>query len=171
VESVPGRGSTFTVDLPLARIPDAAALAPATAAAPSGEADFRVLVAEDNQVNQLVVKTLLNQLGIDLVMVENGALAVEAWRDGDFDAILMDIQMPEMDGLQATAELREREGRDGNHIPIVAMTAHAMAGDRERCLDAGMDGYIAKPIHPGELMALITGMTAQKIAVGSIRHS
>jgi CheY-like chemotaxis protein len=86
-----------------------------------------------------------------------------------FDLILMDIQMPEMDGLQATAEIRLREGRRGKHIPIVAMTAHAMAGDRERCLDAGMDGYIAKPIHPSELMALITGMSAQKTAVASVQ--
>jgi CheY-like chemotaxis protein len=83
----------------------------------------------------------------------------------DFELILMDIQMPEMDGLQATAEIRFRESqKKGRHIPIIAMTAHAMAGDRERCLDSGMDGYIAKPIHPGELMALITGMTAQRIA-------
>jgi two-component system sensor histidine kinase/response regulator len=86
-----------------------------------------------------------------------------------FDLILMDIQMPEMDGLQATAEIRNREGQRGKHIPIVAMTAHAMAGDRERCLDSGMDGYIAKPIHPGELMALITGISAQRVAAVSVQ--
>jgi CheY-like chemotaxis protein len=76
----------------------------------------------------------------------------------------MDIQMPELDGLCATAEIRRREHGTSEHIPIVAMTAHAMAGDRERCLDAGMDGYIAKPIHPGELRALLASMTRNCIS-------
>jgi CheY-like chemotaxis protein len=103
-----------------------------------------------------------------VTIAANGCAVLSLMERQPFDLILMDIQMPEMDGLQATAEIRQREGRTGRHLPIVAMTAHAMAGDRERCLEAGMDGYIAKPIHPGELMALITGISAQRIAVVSV---
>ena len=110
------------------------------------EAALRVLVAEDNVVNQRLAAALLARRGHDPVVVANGRLAVEAWQREAFDAILMDIQMPEMDGFEATQAIRSEERTSGAHITIVAMTAHAMAGDRERCLAAGMDDYITKPI-------------------------
>jgi CheY-like chemotaxis protein len=139
---------------------------PQRSAAPANSiecAPLSILVAEDNVVSQRLVTALLRERGHAVTLAGNGlAEVLDLVEQRVFDLILMDIQMPEMDGLQATAEIRSREGQRGKHIPIVAMTAHAMAGDRERCLDAGMDGYIAKPIHPGELMALITGMMRAK---------
>ena len=145
VKSKLGRGTTFTVDLPIRKVADAnrpAASAADGAAAPS-QADFRVLVAEDNPVNQLVVKILLNQLGIDLALAENGAEAVEAWKAGDFDAILMDIQMPEMDGMAATATIRAIEAATGRaRTPIIAVTANVMAHQVEQYHQVGMDGHV-----------------------------
>ncbi len=167
VESRVGSGSTFHFTAPFTL---GEALPPPRAAAPSAAmecAPLSILVAEDNLVSQKLVTALLKERGHAVTLAGNGLAVLDLAEGRDFDLILMDIQMPDMDGLQATAEIRQREDHTGKHIPIVAMTAHAMAGDRERCLDAGMDGYIAKPIHPGELMALITGMTAQRIAVVS----
>jgi CheY-like chemotaxis protein len=126
-------------------------------------------VAEDNVVSQRLVSALLKERGHGVTIAGTGCEAIELVDKRHFDLVLMDIQMPEMDGLQATAEIRLREGQRGRRMPIVAMTAHAMAGDRERCLDSGMDGYIAKPIHPGELMALITGISAQRVAAVSMQ--
>lgn len=98
---------------------------------------------------------LLRKLGHDVVLVETGRAAVERVAQEPFDLVLMDLQMPEMDGLEATAVIRDRERLTGAHLPIVAMTAHAMKGDAKRCLDAGMDAYIAKPIRPDELAAVV----------------
>jgi len=112
---------------------------------------LRLLVAEDNAVNQKLVVRMLQKWGHAVALVENGADAVDAWKSGEFDLVLMDVQMPEMDGLTATGEIRKREKETGAHIPIVAMTAHAMEGDRRRCLDAGMDGYVSKPVKPATL--------------------
>jgi two-component system, sensor histidine kinase and response regulator len=120
-----------------------------------GTQALRILVAEDNAPNQKLVVTLLEQRGHHAVTVVNGRDAAARAEAESFDLILMDVQMPEMDGLEATAAIRERERNTGRHVPIVAMTAHAMAGDRERCLAAGMDAYIAKPLRPAELMATI----------------
>jgi CheY-like chemotaxis protein len=106
---------------------------------------LRVLLAEDNAVNQKVAMFMLAKFGCKGTTAVNGAKAVEAWREGSFDLILMDCQMPEMDGFQATRTIRESE-EPGTHIPIVAVTANAMEGDRERCLAAGMDDYVAKPL-------------------------
>ena len=125
-----------------------------------GTRPLRVLVAEDNATNQKLVVTLLEQRGHTVVVVPNGRLAVQRAGEQTFDVILMDVQMPEMGGLEATAAIRERERSSGGHvphIPIVAMTAHAMTGDRERCLDAGMDAYVSKPLRPDELLAAIDG--------------
>ncbi len=115
----------------------------------------RVLLAEDGLVNQKVAVSLLEQRGHQVAVVDNGRKAVEEIQRGDFEIVLMDIQMPEMDGFEATTAVRAREAEEGGHIPIVAMTAHAMKGDRERCLEAGMDGYVAKPVVPAELYAAV----------------
>ena len=107
---------------------------------------LHILLAEDGLVNQKVATTFLEQRGHSVVVANNGKEAVAAFESQSFDVILMDMQMPEMDGFEATAVIRDKQKTMGNHIPIIAMTAHAMKGDRERCLDAGMDGYISKPI-------------------------
>ncbi|MEO7363724.1 MAG: response regulator, partial [Gemmatimonadaceae bacterium] len=117
---------------------------------------LRVLVAEDNAVNRRVVESILKKRGHTVVLAENGRLAVEAWQSGSaFDVVLMDVQMPEMDGHEATTVIRTREQTTGEHIPIIALTAHAMTGDREACLAAGMDGYLSKPLHAVDLFAAI----------------
>jgi PAS domain S-box-containing protein len=123
----------------------------------------RFLLAEDNLVNQHLAVRLLENQGHYVVVANNGRIAVERLeRDNlqGFDAVLMDVQMPEMDGLEATAVIRRLEKRTGTHIPIIAMTAHAMKGDRERCLAAGMDGYVSKPVSVAVLMAEIDRVTS-----------
>jgi CheY-like chemotaxis protein len=117
-----------------------------------------MLLAEDNAVNRLLAQKLLQKQGHLVTSVNNGREALQLWEQNQsrqFDIILMDVQMPEMDGLQASARIREKELATGAHIPIIAVTAHAMKGDRERCLAAGMDGYISKPINPRELATTI----------------
>jgi PAS domain S-box-containing protein len=116
---------------------------------------LRILLAEDNPVNTKLAVRLLQKGGYDVVVANNGREAVEAVERETFDLVLMDVQMPEMDGFEATQALRERERRTGQHLPIVAMTAHAMKGDQERCFQAGMDSYISKPINSAELFAVI----------------
>ncbi len=106
---------------------------------------LKVLLAEDGLANQKLAVGLLKRWGHSVTCVENGADAVDAWADGDFDVILMDVQMPVMDGLEATQAIRAKEVGRNRHVPIVAVTAHAMVGDREKCLSAGMDGYVTKP--------------------------
>ncbi len=106
---------------------------------------LHVLLAEDGLANQKLAMGLLKRWGHTVTVVENGVDAVSAWADGSFDVILMDVQMPVMDGLEATRTIRAREVGSDRHIPIIAVTAHAMTGDREKCLDAGMDGYVTKP--------------------------
>jgi len=125
---------------------------------PNQEGNFRglkILLAEDNPINQKLAQTLLKKRGIDTVTVDNGRDAVEAYQKEKFDLILMDVQMPVMDGFNATAEIRRLEQGKGTHVPIVAMTAHAMKGDREKCISAGMDDYIAKPMKARELYSTI----------------
>ncbi|MBS0209592.1 MAG: response regulator [Planctomycetes bacterium] len=112
---------------------------------------LRILLAEDSQVNQLVAVRLLENRGHEVDVVNNGELALEALARDQFDVVLMDVQMPGMDGLTAAAEIRRREQGTGRHVPIIALTAHALAEDRQRCLDAGMDGYVSKPVRPKEL--------------------
>ena len=119
---------------------------------------LNILLAEDNAVNRVLAQKLLQKQGHIVTSVNNGREALRLWeqnQSGQFDIILMDVQMPEMDGLQAATLIRERERVTGTHIPIIAVTAHAMKGDRERCLAAGMDAYITKPINPAELAATI----------------
>jgi CheY-like chemotaxis protein len=126
----------------------------------SGGNSLRVLVAEDNETNQKLVAALLEQRGHDVVTVSNGREALERATRDQFDIILMDVQMPEMGGLEATEAIRAHERGSGRHTPIVALTAHAMSGDRERCLAAGMDGYVSKPLRPAELLSTIDGLLA-----------
>jgi len=117
----------------------------------------RVLLAEDGLVNQRVVVHLLEARGHAVVVVANGQEALEALERDSFDMVLMDVQMPVMDGFEATAAIRAHEREAGVHMPVIALTAHAMAGDKERCLEAGMDGYLAKPIRADELYATVEG--------------
>lgn len=128
--------------------------APASLGAGPGKA-LNILLAEDNPVNQKLAMALLRKQGHHIVTAENGAVAVDRVAGQDFDLILMDLQMPEMDGLQATAEIRRREAGTDRHVPIIAMTANAMPGDRELCLAGGMDAYVSKPIRIDELLAAI----------------
>ncbi len=116
---------------------------------------LNVLLAEDNKVNQMLALRLLEKLGHHTHVVNNGLEALSACDSTHFDVILMDVQMPEMGGFEATAILREREAAAGRYTPVIAMTAHAMPGDRERCLAAGMDDYVAKPVQPTALAAAL----------------
>ena len=116
---------------------------------------LRVLVAEDNPVNQRLITRLLEKRGHHVVIASNGGEAVQAVGERQYDLLLMDLQMPEMGGLEATAAIRQRENGGGKRLRIVALTAHAMKGDEERCIAGGMDGYLTKPIRPEALDAVL----------------
>jgi CheY-like chemotaxis protein len=116
---------------------------------------LHILLAEDNRVNREVASRFLKKMGHTLVIAENGREALTKLSQESFDLVLMDVQMPELDGITATQLIREEEKSTGLHIPIVAMTAHAMTGDRERCKAAGMDGYVSKPVKASDLEAAI----------------
>jgi CheY-like chemotaxis protein len=121
----------------------------------NGTRHLRILLAEDNIVNQKLAIGVLEKLGHKVSVAGNGLVAIDKLRHDDFDLILMDVQMPDMDGLTATREIRKQELSTGQHIPIIAMTAHAMKGDRENCLGAGMDEYLSKPIRSKELVDML----------------
>ena len=154
-------GSTFHFTARLANAAPAGVSAPAIASAaralPTG---LRVLLAEDNRVIQLLAKRLLERCGHEVVIAETGLEALAEHAQRKFDIILMDVQMPEMNGFEATAAIRVAEGASGACTPIVAMTAHAMKGDRERCLSEGMDDYVSKPIDGALLTAAIERVLA-----------
>ena len=154
VESAPGQGSRFVVDLPL---PRCEAVETEASTEPSSEDRVpRVLAAEDNPTNQKVLATILEMFGVELEMVENGRLAVEAWRASDFDVILMDIQMPEMDGVAAARAIRAAEAETGRaRTPILAVTANAMSHQAAEYVAAGMDGLVPKPIEIARLQAAL----------------
>jgi CheY-like chemotaxis protein len=161
VESEIGKGTTFMVKLKceialdepgggkfIERLP--------AAAADAGLSIFRILVVEDNQVNQKVVTTVLRKRGYTIELANDGTEALAKLENSAvFDLILMDVQMPVLDGLEATRLIRKDARWKG--LPIVAMTAHAMSGDMERCLEAGMNGYISKPVHPSQLLETVDG--------------
>ena len=159
--STPGLGSRFSVTIPSRRVeraeaaPDVAPAGPVEAARPA----LRLLVAEDNDVNQILINALLSRMGHRVHLVGNGRLAVEAVRRGDYDLVLMDLQMPEMDGMEATHAIRALGGPFAS-LPIIAMTANAFDEDRQACLAAGMDDYVAKPIDVAQLADAIARCTA-----------
>jgi PAS domain S-box-containing protein len=182
VDSTPGRGSAFSFTVPLqhtgvseaAPLPPLAVLAPGeslnvndpgmligegdllpVASAPPRRGGMRVLLAEDNPVNQRLAVRLLEKLGHQVTLVDSGLAVLERAGRGGFDVILMDVQMPGLDGLAATRQIRLRELGQGGHVPIVAMTARAMAGDRERCMEAGMDDYLSKPVDSAQLREML----------------
>jgi CheY-like chemotaxis protein len=156
VESQPGVGSTFhfTITAASAASPARQPAPPAAAEIPSPVA-IHVLLVEDNIVNQKLARRIMENTGYTVVCAMDGREAVEACAAQHFDLVLMDLQMPHMDGFEATAELRRREAISGGHLPIIALTANAMPGDRERCLQAGMDGYVSKPMKRPELFKAI----------------
>jgi len=137
----------------------------------ASQGSLRILLAEDNPVNQRVALHLLQKAGHTTAIVSNGKEALDALHRETFDLVLMDVQMPEMDGFDATRAIRQAEARTGRHVPIVAMTAHAMKGDRERCLEAGMDDYISKPVQPLELRRVIQALAAPlTVKVSTVTH-
>jgi PAS domain S-box-containing protein len=133
-------------------------------------AHLSILLAEDNAVNQMLAVRVLQKRGHEVTVAATGKEALDALEKHSFDVVLMDIQMPEMDGFEATAAIRSREQETGGHIPIVAMTAHAMKGDQERCLEAGMDSYISKPIRSDQLFQVIEELTATNWVGGAQQH-
>ncbi|MBF0496836.1 MAG: response regulator [Deltaproteobacteria bacterium] len=168
VNSEPNQGSTFEFTsrfkrnhLPEAEVqpPPAKDIRPAPDAVAKPVGALRILLVEDNLVNQKLALVLLERHGHTVVIAGDGQKALAAWEKEPFDIILMDIQMPVMDGLKATAAIRAHERQTGRHIPIVAMTAYAMTGDKQRCIDAGMDDYLSKPINIQELYQVIARTT------------
>jgi CheY-like chemotaxis protein len=125
---------------------------------------LHILLAEDNRVNQRVAVSILEKAGHRVTVANNGREALDQWSEQAFDLILMDVQMPEIDGLEATALIRAREGKTAEHIPIIALTAHAMKGDQERCLAAGMNAYLSKPIHARQLIELVSRYSARLVS-------
>jgi signal transduction histidine kinase/AmiR/NasT family two-component response regulator len=164
VTSVPGEGSCFYFQIPLV-LDDTA---PEPEPAPAGPAriwsPLHILLAEDNPVNQKLAMRLIQKWGHSVVSVGNGRQAVDALESQHFDLVLMDVSMPEMDGLEATALIRSREAAD-LHTPIIATTAHALIGDREMCIRAGMDGYVSKPIKPQALLLEMDAVLARDYSV------
>ena len=163
VESALDEGSTFSLSLvlPLATDEEQSALAPPAVTPGLGNQDatsqqpLRVLLAEDTVANQKIVKSILTRRGHAVEIASNGREVVDMIRYQPFDVVLMDVQMPVMDGYQATTAIRMLEAHLGQHVPIVALTAHAMQGDRQRCLAAGMDDYLVKPVRSAHLIELV----------------
>ena len=168
VESEPGRGSAFSFTaaftIAACRTEEPGPVTNARRVLTvRRDRPARILLAEDNAVNQLVAVKLLKSWDYDVSVAHTGREAVEAWENDQFDLLLLDVQMPDMDGVEATLEIRRREGHD-RHVPIVALTAGAFAEDRSRCLAAGMDDFVPKPIVPGDLLAVIERWVPAEVA-------
>ncbi|MFN3808428.1 response regulator [Asticcacaulis sp.] len=140
--------------------PHPASHSPLSSLSPSAAGAVRILLVEDNPANALVAGLFLEQMGYEHDRAENGREALESFAAGHYGLVLMDLQMPEMDGYEATRRIRAMERDTGRAaVPIVALTAHALSGDREACLAAGMDDYLSKPFKPEELRACLTRLT------------
>jgi CheY-like chemotaxis protein len=174
VESQVGAGSTFHFTAPfgLGTIEDTAQSLDSLRRAQPATARrlLRVLLAEDNIVNQSLMATVLEKEGHHVLLAADGMEALAAFERQPFDLVLMDVQMPRMDGLEATAAIRATEKDSGKHVPIVAMTAHAMKGDRERCIQAGMDDYLPKPIDLSDLRAALAKWAPESAGTTSCFH-
>lgn len=177
VKSTPGAGSTFAFDVSLAKpgegdVPEASASVSISHA--ESVPPCKVLVAEDNPLNQTFAQTILEEAGHPVTIAENGSEAIEALRNNEFDLVFMDVQMPDMDGLEATRRIRKGEaGQHATNIPIIAATAFAMRGDREKCMEAGMDGYVIKPLSSDDLLRAVathTGAISQTSIVTETKH-
>jgi CheY-like chemotaxis protein len=179
VESEPGKGSTFhfTAQFGLSARQQELAAARGAAGAVAGNApasaerrNLRVLLVEDNAANQLLARRLLEKQGHTVAVADDGAVAIEMFDSQRFDLVLMDVEMPRMDGLKATGVLRRKERESGGHVPIVALTAHVMTGDRERCLRAGMDYYLSKPLRPAALLEAMDRLCPDSVSGGAGAH-
>jgi CheY-like chemotaxis protein len=151
------------------RLSAASPAAAPIAGTPRQGRQLRVLVAEDNVINQKLARCLLEERGHEVTTVVNGREAIQVSERQHFDLVLMDVQMPELDGLEATAAIRRREAHTGRHLPIIAMTAYAMSGDRDRCLAAGVDGYLSKPIRGSDLWLAIEEVLAKKLSPDNLQ--
>jgi CheY-like chemotaxis protein len=173
LESQPGSGSTFYFTARFGKATSVAARDAAqhseerTAIVPTG--NLHILIADDNLVNLRLARSLLVKQGHSAVAVTSGREALAALEQQHFDLVLMDVQMPDMDGFETTKAIRARERISKTHLPIVAMTAHAMSGDRERCLAAGMDSYVTKPVDAGKLYTAIADAVQQNVDPNPIR--
>jgi|GEM_PF-4296368 len=157
VESKQGQGSKFIISLTLEDGPQEIAIEKEMVKTDSQDlSGLKLLVAEDNKINREIIALHLKKLGCDYEIVENGKLAVERFGQGQYDAILMDVQMPEMDGLEATSTIRSKENDTGRRMPIIALTAGAMVEDIEKCMAAGMDAHISKPVKVEKLRAVLS---------------
>ena len=159
LESEPGKGSTFTFTTRFESFVSEQPGGPESGAGDFPVEPLSILIAEDDPASQTLVSSLLAPYGHRLTVVSDGLQVLSALERHSFDVILMDIQMPGMDGMEATAEIRKKERETGQHTIIIALTAHALKGDQQRCLEAGMDGYVAKPVHVAELVAAIVAAT------------
>ena len=177
LESEPGEGATFWFTWPVTVSAENERRLPGRTVDEAFESSFvlqgaNVLLAEDEPISGALTEKLLQQVGVQVTMVENGKRAIEEIETGKYQVVLMDVQMPEMDGLAATQEIRARERQRGGYQSIIALTAHAMQGDRERCLQAGMDDYLTKPISKDQLVDMLTKyLTSTALVVDGDRTS
>lgn len=172
VESEKGIGSTFIFTVRLKSLVDSSNSAEKSADSKviKSDARYRILLVEDNKMNQLVITRLLREMGNDVEIADNGKYAIDALERKKYDLILMDIQMPEMDGIQATRTIREKERNSEKHTPIVALTAYALQGDKEKFLAEGMDGYISKPVKQDELYEVINSIVLKNKHSDNFKH-